>query len=136
VLVSVGDDVNRDAFGDASDVAEKSPGGGVEVNTDAVDAAFDGVLERLLKLTLVDVVLILTDADGFGINLDELGKRVLKTAGNRDGSPNGEVKVRKLLASDIGCGVDAGSGLGDGDGKEIVELALAKEVADERVGLA
>jgi hypothetical protein len=71
VLVAVGDDVESGAFGDAGDVAEQRPRGGIEVDTDTVYTAFDDRLERLLELTLVDVVLILADADGFGIDLDE-----------------------------------------------------------------
>jgi hypothetical protein len=137
MLVSVGDDVERGALGDASYVSQESPRRGVKVDAYAVYAALDDSFERLLKLALVDVVLILTDPNGFGIDLDELGEGVLETAGDGDGSPDGKVEVRKLLAGDIGCGVDAGSGLGDRNGKKIVEqLALAKEVADEGVGLA
>ncbi len=50
VLVAVSDDVERGAFGDAGDVAEQRPGGGVEVDADAVDAAFDDGFEGLLEL--------------------------------------------------------------------------------------
>ncbi len=119
VLVAVSDDVERGAFGDAGNVAEQGPGGGVEVDADAIDATLDDGLKGLLELTLIDVVLVLADTDGFGIDLDQLGERVLETTGDRDGAADGEVEVRKLLAGDVGCGVNAGSGLGDGDGEEI-----------------
>ena len=46
VLVAEFDDVERGAFGDAGDVAQQGPGGGVEIDADAVDAAFDDGLER------------------------------------------------------------------------------------------
>jgi hypothetical protein len=81
-------------------------------------------------------MLILPDSDRFGIDLDKLGERVLETSGDGDGTADGEVEVGKLLAGDVGCGVDAGSRLGDGDGEEVVELARAEEVADEGVGLS
>ena len=136
MLVAVSDDVERGAFGDAGDVAEQGPGRGIEIDADAVDATLDDGLKGLLELALIDVVLVLADADGFGIDLDELGERVLETTGDGDGAADGEVEVGKFLAGDVGCGVDAGSGLGDGDGEEIAELALAKEGADEGVGLA
>ncbi len=119
VLVAVSDDVERGAFGDASNIAEQGPGGGVEVDADAIDATLDDGLKGLLELTLIDIVLVLADTDGFGIDLDELGERVLETAGDRDGASDGEVELRKFLAGDVGCGVDAGSGLGDGDGEEM-----------------
>src|SRR6266849_989398 len=81
-------------------------------------------------------MLILPDSDRFGVDLDKLGERVLETAGDGDGPADGEVEGGKLLAGDVGCRGDAGSGLGDGDREEIVELARAEEVADEGVGLS
>jgi hypothetical protein len=131
VLVAMGDDVQRGALGDAGDVAQQRPGSGVEIDADAVDAALDDLAERLLQLALIDVVLILADADGFGIDLDEFGERVLQTAGDGDGSAHGEVEVGKLLARDVGSGVDAGAGFAHRDGEDVVELALAEELADE-----
>ena len=71
VLVAIGDDVERCALRDTSDVTEERPGGSVEIDADAVDAALDDGLKRLLELALIDVVLVLTDTDGFGIYLDE-----------------------------------------------------------------
>ena len=81
-------------------------------------------------------MLVLADTDGFGIDFDEFGERVLETTGDRDGAADGEVELRKLLAGDVGSGVNAGSGLGDSDGEDIAWLALAKEGTDEGVGLA
>ena len=129
--IAIGDDVERGAFGDAGNVTEQGPGGGVEVDADAIDATFDDGLKGLLELTLIDVVLVLADTDGFGIDLDEFGERVLETTGDRDGAADGEVEVRELLAGDVGCGVNAGTGLGDGDGEEFVE-ACGREGSRER----
>ncbi len=81
-------------------------------------------------------MLVLADADGFGIDLDEFGERVLEAAGDGDGAAHGEVEIGKLLTGDVGGGVDAGAGFVDHDGEDVVELAFAKEVADEGVGLA
>jgi hypothetical protein len=70
VLIAVGNDVERGAFGDAGNVAKERPGRGIEIDADAVDAALDDNLKGLLELALIDVVLILTNADGFGVDLD------------------------------------------------------------------
>ena len=101
-----------------------------------VDAALDDGFERLLKLALVNVVLILADADGLGIDLDEFGERVLQAAGDGDGAAHGEVEVGKLLARDVRGGVDAGAGFADGDGEDVVDACLAEEVANEGIRLA
>src|ERR1700722_5606563 len=41
VLVAVSDYVQRGAFGDAGNVAKQSPGGGVEIDSDAIHATLD-----------------------------------------------------------------------------------------------
>ena len=66
-------------------------------------------------------MLILADADGFGINLDQFGERILQAARDGDGSANGEIEIGKLLARNVGSGVDAGAGLADRDGKDAIE---------------
>ena len=47
LLVAVIDDVQRGALGDSGDVAQQRPRGGIEVDADAVDAAFDHRFKRL-----------------------------------------------------------------------------------------
>ena len=103
---------------------------------DAVDAAFDHRFERLLQVALIDIVLVLADADRFGIDLHQLGERVLQAARDADGAAHGEVEFGELLAGHVGGGVDAGAALADGDGEDVVELALAQKVAHELIGLA
>jgi len=56
-----------------------------------VDATFDHGLERLLKLALVNVMLILAHADGFGIDLTAR-RVVLEAAGDGDGA-HGEIEI-------------------------------------------
>ena len=72
LLVAKGHDVQRGALGDAGDKAQQRPGGSVQIHAHLVDAAFDHGLERFLKLALVHIVLILADADGLRIDLDQL----------------------------------------------------------------
>ena len=109
VLISEGDDVEGGALSDAGDVAEQGPGRGVEIHADAVDAGLDGGFEGALELALIDVVLVLANADGLGVYLDELGEWVLEAAGDGDSTAHGEVEVRELLAGDVGGRVDAGA---------------------------
>ena len=77
MLVAELDDLLRGALSDSRDVAQQRPGCRVEIHADAVHAALDHGFERALQLVLIHVMLILADADRFGIDLDELGKRVL-----------------------------------------------------------
>ena len=89
-------DVQRHALRNAGDVAEQRPGGCVEIDTDLVDAGLDRGIERLLQQPLIDIVLVLADADRLWIDLDELRKRVLQASSDGNGSAYGEVEVGEL----------------------------------------
>ena len=130
------DDFLGGAFVDAGDVAQQGPGRRVEIHADAVDAAFNHRLERLVQLVLIDVVLILADADGLGVELDQFGQRVLQAARDGDGAADGEIEVGKLLARDFGGGIDGGAGLVDRHAEDRREAFLLEEVADQGIGLA
>jgi hypothetical protein len=45
-------------------------------------------------------VLVLADAQGARLDLDQLGQGVLQAAGDRDGAAQGDVELRQLLAGD------------------------------------
>src|SRR5207237_2174496 len=91
------DDLLRRALLDPGNIPQQRPGSRVEIHTDSIDAAFNCGFERVLQLPLIDIVLILTDADGLGVDLNQFGQRVLETASDGDGAPHGEVQVGELL---------------------------------------
>ena len=45
----------------------------------------------------IDVVLVLPDAKGLGLDLYQFSEGVLQAPGNRNGATNGQVQVRELL---------------------------------------
>src|SRR4249919_3424511 len=49
-----------------------------------------------------EVVLVLADADGFRIDLDELGQRILQPASDRDRTAQRHVEVGQLLRGEGG----------------------------------
>ena len=93
-------------------------------------------------------MLILTDADGFRVDLDELGEWVLQAAGDGRRASLTNVKVRELLGSELARGVDGGSCLVDDYVGEVpvevrtcaarrrLALELFDEVNDDLLGLA
>ena len=58
-------------------------------------------------------MLILTDADAFGIDLDQLGEGILQTASDGDSAAQRDIQIRKLESRQFGSGVDRGAGLAD-----------------------
>jgi hypothetical protein len=55
----------------------------------------DHGVERAGQPGLVHIVLILTDADGLGLDLDELGERILQATCDRDRAAQAHVEVRR-----------------------------------------
>src|SRR5688500_16030138 len=99
--VAVRDDAFREREADACDARQEPRARGVELDADAVDAAFHHVIELLAESGLRYVVLILADADAFRIDLHELGQRVLQATRDADRAADREVELGKLLASDV-----------------------------------
>ena len=113
---------------------------GVEVDADLVHAVLDDGVQRLGQLALVDVVLVLADADALGVDLHQLGQRILQAARDGDGAAQAHVQVGQLLAGELGGRVHRGAGLADDD---LVDLHVRREllhaldqVAGELVRLA
>ena len=111
-------------------MAQQRERGGVEIDADAVDAAFDGGFKRIVELALIDIVLILADADGLWIDFDQFSQRVLQAACDGDGAAHGEVEIGELLPRDIGGRVDGGAGFVDDDAEDIGQVLLAQEILD------
>ena len=75
--------------------------GGVKVYTNRVDTAFNGKVKALFQLGLVNVVLILSYADAFRVNLYKFSQRVHKSPAYAYGTAHGYVLVGKLLARSL-----------------------------------
>src|ERR1700722_16403005 len=100
------DDLLRHAFVDTGHIAQQRPGGGVQVYANAVDAAFNYRLQGFMQMALIHVMLILANAYGLRVQLHQLGKRVLQTARDGDGSAHGQIEIGKLLARNFGGGIN------------------------------
>ncbi len=133
VFVAEGDDVFGDGAVEAGDVAEELFAGGIDFDADSVHAAHDAVVEGVFEGMLIDVVLVLADADAFRVDFDEFGEGVHEATADGDGSADGHVFVREFLAGDVAGGVDGSAAFVDGDdGDGRGEL----EAADEGFGFA
>ena len=104
---------------EARDVPQQWDARRVQVNADKVDATGDDRLEHFFELLGIDVVLVKPDADILGIDLDELGQRVLEPAADRDAAAQGRVEVGELVAADLARRIDAGACLVDDDVGEL-----------------
>ena len=112
-LGAVVDDGARQRRPDARHVRQQVARRRVHVDAHLVHARIDHGIEALLEARLRHVVLVLPDADALGIDLHQLGQRILQAARDRDGAAHGDVQVGELLARDVAGAVDAGARLAD-----------------------
>ena len=133
VFVAELDEIHSRAGIQAGDIPEQIRTGGVEFDADVVHAGNDGVIERTLESTLIDIVLVLADADGFWVDFDQFGERVHEAATDRNGTTHGEVERRKFLTGDLRGRINRGAGLAHNDNHGGCRQA---ERADEGLGLA
>ncbi len=93
---------------DPGNVAQELHAGGVQIDPHQVDARLDFAVQHLAELGLVDVVLVLADADRLGVDLDQLRQRVLQPPGDADRPAHGQVEVGKLRPGHVAGRVDRG----------------------------
>ena len=63
------------AAGDAGHPPQQRGRGSVEIDADRVDAILNNAVKSFAQPLLGHIVLVLADADGFGVDLDKFGER-------------------------------------------------------------
>ena len=111
--------VGHDVFGrgpvQAGHPLQQRGRGGVHVHTHGVDAVLHHAVERLLQAGLGHVVLVLSHADGHGVDLHQLRQGILESAGDGHRRAEVHVVVGKLLRGQFRRRVDRGARLVDDD---------------------
>ena len=131
VLVPIGDDVLRNAGIDARDMAQQLARRRIEVNAHMVHGGLNGGVEGMRKLRLIDVVLVLPDADGLRVNLDEFGERVLHAACNGNRTSNRYVILRQFLFRQLRGGINGGARLVRDQVMDVFEVMILDEFRSE-----
>ena len=136
MLVAPGNDVGGQRRVEARDARQQRHRCGIHVDADGIDAVLDHGVERAGELRLVDVVLVLADADRLGIDLHQLGERVLNPAGDGHGAAQRDVEIGELQCRQLGCRIDRGAGLGDDDLGQAQLGGTMDQFTGELVGFA
>lgn len=74
VFGTVVHNVLRQRRAEARHISQQTLAGRVDVDADRVDTALHRLVERFLERTLVNVVLVLSDADGLRVDFDQFGQ--------------------------------------------------------------
>jgi len=80
MLVAILDHVFGDARAESGDARQQRARCGIDVDADAIDAVLDHGIERTCQLHLVDVVLVLADANGLRFDLDQFREWILQAS--------------------------------------------------------
>ena len=79
-------------------VSKQVARGRIHVYTHAVYAALHRLVEGVLQFALIYIVLVLSDAYAFRVNLHQLCQRVHQSAANANSSAHGDILIWELLA--------------------------------------
>ena len=135
VFLTVGHDVFGQRRTDARHMGQQRRRGGAHLHAHAVDAALHHAVQRLLQLAFLQIMLILPHADGLGVDLDQLGQRVLHAAGDADRAAERHIKLRELLRRQLAGRVHGRARLADDHiGRALWQLGQKR--GDELLGLA
>ena len=129
------DDVLRERLVEPRDPREEGRRRRVQIGADGVHAILDDRVELPRQQRLIEVVLILANPDGLGLDAHELGERILQPASDRDRSAQRHVEIGELLSAEGRCRVDRGPGLRDHDLRQFQRRMALDQIAGERVGL-
>ena len=134
--VAKGDDIGGQQFADAGNAGEQRRRGRVDIDADRVDAIFHHGVERARQLRFGDIVLILTDADGFGVDLHEFRERILQTPRDRGGAAQRHVEIGQFARGVFGSRIDRGARFRHHDLGQFQFGILGDQFAGQFVGLA
>ena len=87
--------------------------GGVEIDADGVDRVLDHRFQRTAEPVLVDIMLVLADADRFRLDLDQFGQRILQAPRDRHRAAQRHVEAGEFRRRRCRGRIDRGAGLAD-----------------------
>ncbi len=135
IAIAMFDDSFRQCWPNAGDVGQQGRTGHINVDTDTIYTRFHDVVQRLLQLRLIDVVLILPDADGLGIDFDQFRQRVLQSVSNADCPANGDIQFRIFADCQFTGRVHRGARFADDD-LCYLQVVAGQQISDKRIRLS
>ena len=99
--------------GQAGHPCQQRHRGGIQVHPHRVHAILHHAAQLACQVALVDVVLVLTHTDALGVDLHQLGQRILQAPRNADCTAQAHVQLGQLLAGKLTGRIDRGASLAD-----------------------
>ena len=123
---------------DPGHVRQQRAAGRVDIDAHRVDARFHFAFQAAAQQCLVHVMLVLADADGLGVDLDQFGQRILQSVRDADRASDRDIQVGILLGGQFAGRIDRRARLADHHlGGRLIAVVLRAEflqqAADEGV---
>ena len=106
IFFSVFQDIFRHRAVDACHIGKQGRTCCVQIYTHAVYTVFHHAAEGFAQTLLVHVMLILTDTDGFGVDLHQFRQGVLNTSADGNGTAEGNIIFWEFLRPQLGCRIN------------------------------
>ena len=106
VGITMCNNMGRKFWTDTCNMRKQSRTGSVDIYTDAVDHALNHAVQRVCQSSLIHVMLVHAHTDGFGIDLDQLGQRILGAACNGYRTANRDIQIGEFRTGKCGCRVN------------------------------
>ncbi len=135
-LVAVRDDRLGERGADARDPGKERRRGRIEFHPHCVHCVLDHPTQRLAEPVLVDIVLVLSDADRLRLDLHELCQRVLQAPRDRHRTAKRHVEVREFPGRKLRDRVDRGARLRDDHLRGLLRQPVAQDPGHHLLGLA
>ena len=103
VLLTVSYDILCDSFADSGNIFQKGGRCCIEIYAYFVHAVLNNSVQCLAQFFLVHVMLVLTDTNGFRVDLYKLCQRVLDTSCDRCGTTLSHIKIREFFRCKLAC---------------------------------
>ena len=105
VFLTVGYNILCDGLADSGNILQKGCRRSIQIHSDLVYTIFHNAVKGFSQLFLVHIMLILTDTDGFRINLYKLCKRILYTSCDGCGASLSNIEIREFFRGKLACGI-------------------------------
>ncbi len=115
LLLPLRHNVFGDGLGNAGNVLEKRCRGGIHIHTHMVYAVLHHSAQLLTQLGLVHIMLILSHADGLGVDLHQLRQWILKASRHGGSASLSHIKIGEFLGGQLAGGIHRGTGFIDDD---------------------
>lgn len=106
MFVPVSYDIFCNRLAQSRDILQQGIARSIHIHTYAIHDIFYFLLKLFFEIFLIDIMLILADADGFWIDFRQLCERILYSMRDADRSPDGHIQIGIFVLCEFGRRID------------------------------